>query len=61
LDIKNPIRIRKERATNILDIITNFLLNPKLKRAYCHSDYPDCDLRFVTNAVQSRNKSACFV
>jgi hypothetical protein len=30
---KKLIRIWKERAINMSDIITNFLLNPKLKRA----------------------------
>lgn len=53
------IRIGKERAINIYDIITHFLLNPKLKRANCRTNYLVCDLRFVTSAAQSRNDRAC--
>ena len=34
-------------------------MNPKLKRAYCHSNYPTWDLKFVTNAAQSRNNRTC--
>jgi hypothetical protein len=49
----------ERRGHKYLRCYYEFPLESQLKRAYCPSDYPDCDFRFVTSAAQSRNKSAC--